>query len=115
MRGDDEISESHLENRKYLWDQEELDRDIEEDQGMQMFNMQNSFKPGMLLKQQSLQEAFGNMRKSTSRKNTEKNGTAQDSQSNFMSKMSKLDSGLGTSYGGLSGSKISSRLSAQSK
>ena len=32
-----------------------------------------------------------------------------------MSKMSKLDSGLGTSYGGLSGSKLSSRLSAQSK
>ena len=51
LRGEDEISESHLDNIKYIKDQEELDRDIENNQDMQMFNMQNSFKPGMLLKQ----------------------------------------------------------------
>ena len=39
VRADDEISESHLDNRKYKWDQEELDRDIENDSDMQMFNM----------------------------------------------------------------------------
>ena len=77
MRGDDEISESHLDNHKYLWDHEELDRDIEENKEMQMFNMQNSFKPGMLLKQQSsFKDRLNVTRKSTSRRLTDKNGTA---------------------------------------
>jgi hypothetical protein len=34
VRGDDEISQSHLENQRYKWDQEELDRDIENDENM---------------------------------------------------------------------------------
>ena len=75
MRGDDEISESHLDNHKYLWDHEELDRDIEENKEMQMFNMQNSFKPGMLLKQQSFKEKLNITKKSSSRRTIEKNGT----------------------------------------
>lgn len=86
--------------------QEELDKDINDNSRMQLYNLQNSFKASMIRPDDTIRAILSRKMPASKKQPTDM------SKSNFMSKISKLDSGFGSSLGT---SRLSSRLSTQSK